>query len=398
MKYSPSLAITLASVAAWSALVLARGRFWTARADGHITNAGARTHESRAAEDARGAIVVEAIVPAREEAATIGTAISSLVAQRFFGTLHVTLVDDGSSDGTADLARTAVATYPTAARFAAIVARPLERGWSGKINALESGVAHARALRGAPDYWLFTDADIDHDPRNVADLVAKARRDDLDLVSLMVRLRCESAWESLLVPAFVFFFAKLYPFAWSNDRHHRTAAAAGGCVLLSHAALERIGGLASIGGRLIDDCALAREVKRSGGGIYLGLTERTRSIRRYDGLRPLWTMVKRTAFTQLGRSYPAVVGAVVGMTLLYIVPPLATVVGFVRRERTLTVAGAIGWGLMAFAYAPTTRLYERSPLAPFGLPVAALLYTIMTIDSALAHAMRRGGAWKGRTY
>ncbi len=403
MKYSPPLVITLASVAAWATLLVARGGFWTARRDEHLPVARDRERRSGTAHVAAPEphltdVVVEAVVPARDEAATIGRAISSLVAQRFAGTLHVTLVDDGSADGTADLARGAIATYPQATRFASIAGRPLEAGWSGKLNALESGVARVRATRGAPDYWLFTDADIDHVATGVAELVAKARRDDLDLVSLMVRLRCESAWEALLVPAFVFFFAKLYPFAWSNDPRRRTAAAAGGCILLSNAALERIGGLTSIADRLIDDCALASEVKKSGGRLYLGLTDRTRSIRPYDGLAPLWAMVRRTAFTQLGRSYPAVAGAALGMAFLYLVPPLAVAVGGLRRDRALAGAGLAGWALMALAYAPTTRAYERSPFAPFSLPLAALLYAAMTIDSARAHAARRGGAWKGRTY
>lgn len=387
MKYSSSLAITLASAGAWTFLLLARGRFWTARVDGHL---GAPVDLQP--------IAVEAVVPARDEAGTIATAITSLAGQRFPGRFHVTLVDDGSSDGTAELATAAIAHHRDGGRITTIAGRPLGRGWTGKLSALESGIAHARSTRGAPHYWLFTDADIAHDRANVAALVSKAERDSLGLVSLMVRLRCESAWEALLVPAFVFFFAKLYPFAWSNDPRRATAAAAGGCILISNAALEGIGGLASIANRLIDDCALASEVKRSGGGLYLGLTARTTSIRPYAGLRPLWQMVARTAFTQLGRSYLAVAGAVAAMTFLYVVPPLATFAGIARRERRLGLAGALAWSAMALAYLPTLCLYRRPPLAAFGLPIAALLYTAMTVDSALAHALRRGGAWKGRTY
>ncbi|GAC1540009.1 MAG: glycosyltransferase [Vulcanimicrobiaceae bacterium] len=387
MKYSPSFVITLASAVAWAFLLVGRGKFWYARVDEHL---GTLPDMS--------ALAIEAIVPARDEAATIGTAIASLAAQRFTGRLRVTLVDDGSDDGTAELALAAAAAVSGGAPFEALAARALAPGWTGKLNALESGIAHVRAARGAPDYWLFTDADIAHDPGNVAALVAKAERDRLDLVSLMVLLRCESGWEGLLVPAFVFFFAKLYPFAWSNDRRRTTAAAAGGCIVISNAALERIGGLASIAGRLIDDCALAREVKRTGGGSYLGLTARTASIRRYDGLAPLWKMVARTAFTQLGRSYLAVAGAVAGMAFLYLVPPLGTVAGIARRDRGCALAGAFAWCAMACAYGPTARLYRRAPAAAFSLPAAALLYTAMTLDSALAHALRRGGAWKGRTY
>ncbi|GAC1307443.1 MAG: glycosyltransferase [Vulcanimicrobiaceae bacterium] len=385
MKYSPPLAITLASLAAWAFLLVGRGRFWTVRPDAHR----GRIREQRE-------IVVEAIVPARDEAGTIGPAIASLVRQQFAGTFRVTLVDDASGDETARIARDAIAADQRGARFASVPGRPLERGWTGKLNALETGVAAVRALRRAPDYWLFTDADIAHDERNVATLVAKARRDGLALVSLMVRLRCESGWERLLVPAFVFFFAKLYPFAWSNDPTRASAAAAGGCILISNAALERIGGLASVAGHLIDDCALAAAVKASGGRLYMGLTATTQSIRPYEGLGPLWKMVRRSAFTQLGRSYPAVAGAVAGMAFLYLVPPAATLIGVARRRPALASCGALGWCAMALAYRPMTAFYGRGPLAAFELPLAATFYTAMTLDSALAHARGRGGAWKGR--
>jgi len=387
VKYSPFFVITLASVAAWGGLLLGRGRFWSARVDEHLGTA----FELRD-------VVVEAVVPARDEAQTIGPAIASLVAQRYAGTLYVTLVDDASDDGTVALARHAVGGYPNEARFASVVGRPLASGWTGKLNALETGIRYVRATRNAPDYWLFTDADIVHDDGNVAALVSKAERDGLALVSLMVRLRCTSPWETLLVPAFVFFFAKLYPFAWSNDPARVTAAAAGGCIVISNGALEGIGGLACIADRLIDDCALAGAVKRNGGALFLGLTTTTHSIRPYDGLGPLWAMVKRSAFTQLGHSYAAVGGALAGMALLYLVPPAATLAGVLRRDDSLAAAGAAAWFAMAFAYLPTVRLYRRSPLGAFGLPAAALLYAAMTLDSAIAHAARRGGAWKGRRY
>jgi len=341
---------------------------------------------------------VEAIVPARDEADTIGASISTLIAQRYPGDMHVTLVDDASTDGTGVVAQAAAFGSPAQDRLAVVRARPLAAPWTGKLNALDTGVGHVMAARGAPAYWLFTDADIAHDERNVAALVAKAQRDGLDLVSLMVRLRCESAWEELLIPAFVFFFAKLYPFAWSNEPSRATAAAAGGCILLSHAMLDRIGGLRSIAGALIDDCALAAVVKKSGGRTWLGLTDCTTSIRPYTGLESLWTMVKRTAFTQLGHSYARVALATTGLAFLYLVPPFATGFGLARGDDRLTAAGALGWGAMAFAYSPTLRLYRRPPLEALRLPVAAALYMAMTIDSAVAHARKRGGRWKGRVY
>ncbi len=389
MKYSPLLAITLASAASWGLLLAARGNFWNAPVDEHL-----RDERPLPGYAPR----VEAVVPARDEAETIGTAVASLVAQRYAGDLRVTLVDDGSTDGTAVVAQAATFGSFERDRLFVMRARALEAPWTGKLNALESGVRHVLGARGAPRYWLFTDADIAHEEHNVASLVAKAERDGLDLVSLMVRLRCESPWEALLVPAFVFFFQQLYPFAWSNAPGRGTAAAAGGCVLLSHAALERIGGLASIAGELIDDCSLAAAVKNSGGLTWIGLTERTTSIRPYTGLQPLWAMVKRTAFTQLQYSYPLVALAVVGLGVLYVVPSVATIVGIARGEDRLTAAGALAWGAMAFAYAPTMRLYKRPPHETLGLPAAAALYLAMTVDSALAHSRKRGGAWKGRTY
>ncbi|GAC1523944.1 MAG: glycosyltransferase [Vulcanimicrobiaceae bacterium] len=393
MKYSPLLAITLASAASWSVLLFARGNFWNAPVDAHTSEAdaasAARTPPPRTPR-------VEAVVPARDEAVTIGASIASLVAQRYAGELFVTLVDDASTDGTGVVAQAAAFGSPERDRLRVVRARALAAPWTGKLNALETGIRHALDARGAPTYWLFTDADIQHDERNVAALVAKAEGDGLDLVSLMVRLRCESAWEALLVPAFVFFFQKLYPFAWSNAPARATAAAAGGCILLSHAALECIGGLAAIAPQLIDDCSLAAAVKKRGGRTWLGLTDRTTSIRPYASLETLWRMVKRTAFTQLGYSYPLVALSVGGLTMLYLVPPVATALGVARGDDRLTFAGALAWGAMAFAYAPTMRLYRRPPHEALRLPAAAALYMAMTVDSAVAHARGRGGAWKGR--
>jgi len=386
--YSLFLSAVLASLAAWVVLLTARGGFWREPIDAHLDCEPVDV----------GSVRVEAIVPARDEAEVIAASLTSLAAQRFPGTLHVTLVDDHSRDGTAEIARAALAQRPGAERCEIVEAAPLEAGWTGKLGALESGVRAVLAVRPAPDYWLFADADIEHDPQNVRQLAAKARSGGLDLVSLMVRLRCRSGWERLLVPAFIFFFQKLYPFSWSNDPRRATAAAAGGCVLLSHAALVRIGGLASIRDRLIDDCALAEQVKKSGGRIWLGLTRRTRSIRPYETLDQLWNMVKRTAYTQLGFSPLLLALAVAGMALLYLVPVAAALAGALGGAPLLCAAGLAAWVLMAVAYWPTVRAYDLPPYAAFGLPLAALLYLAMTVDSALAHARKRGGGWKGRTY
>ncbi len=369
-------------------LAAARGRFWRAERDGHLADWPSTAPAAR----------VEVVVPARDEAETIGAAISSLVAQRYAGPFAVTLVADGSVDGTADAALARTHALAGRERLTIVPGRPLRAPWTGKLSALESGVAFARERRGEPAYWLFTDADIVHDPDNVAALVAKAQRDDLALVSLMVRLRCESGWERLLVPAFVFFFQKLYPFSWSNDPRRATAAAAGGCVLVRSDALAAIGGLRSIADRLIDDCALAAAIKRSGGATWLGLTAKTISIRPYRDLGTFWHMVKRTAFTQLNRSYTLTAASTLGMLLLYAAPPSCFVAGVVRRDAGTASVAAAAWALMTALYVPTLRSQDRPLVDALGLPAAAALYALMTVDSALAHARGSGGAWKGRTY
>ncbi len=264
--------------------------------------------------------------------------------------------------------------------------------------ALAEGVAAARAGGATPAYWWFTDADVEHDSDTLARLVATAAGDDRALVSQMVALHCTSPAERLLIPAFVFFFRMLYPFAWVNDDRRATAAAAGGCVLVSDAALRAIGGIERIKGELIDDCALATAVKRGGGGLSLGLATRSRSVREYRSLRAVWSMVARTAYTQLRYSPALLAGTVAGMLLLYYVPVAATVAGLRRRRVDLALPGLIGWCVMQAAYVPTLRLYRLSPLGAFALPLAGMLYTAMTLDSARLHAGGRGGAWKGRTF
>jgi hopene-associated glycosyltransferase HpnB len=383
-----ALGIAATSLGGWVILALGRGNFWRAEAEEDLAGDAVARRQGR----------VEAVVPARNEEKTIGRALRSLLDQTYAGPLAITVIDDGSSDATAAEARAAIAARPAGPRVDVVAGRPLLAPWTGKVNALDTGVASARESRGLPDYWLFTDADIAHHPDNVAELVAKMERDQLDLVSLMVRLRCESAWERLLVPAFIFFFRKLYPFAWSNDPARSTAAAAGGCILVRAAALERIGGLQSIADQLIDDCALAAAVKGSGGAIWLGLSDRTISLRHYETLAPLWKMVKRTAFVQLDRSKRVTLLAGLGMTVLYLAPPALALAGVARSDAWLASIAAAAWALMSILYVPTLRAYRRPVREALALPVAAALYTLMTFDSALAHVRGRGGAWKGRTY
>ncbi len=383
----PLLALAGLSLGAWIGLSLARGRFWSVEPPVRLT-----------ASDAGALPSVAAVVPARNEAETIGLAVRSLRQQNYAGPFSITVVDDASSDATAAVARVAAEGIGGASSLEVVACRPLTEPWTGKVNALDAGVHHVLSSRGRPDYWLFTDADIVHDPANLANLIDIARSGELDLASLMVLLHCESRWERLLMPAFVFFFRKLYPFAWSNDPTRRTAAAAGGCVLIRADALDRIGGLSAIAGEIIDDCALAGAVKSSGGSTWLGLTRSTRSIRRYTTLEPIWSMVKRTAFTQLQRSYAVTALAVAGMIVAYLLPPALTVAGVVRTDAKLLLVAGLAWAAMSLLYVPTLRLYDRPAHEALALPLAATLYVAMTVDSAIAGARGRGGAWKGRTY
>ncbi len=375
------------SAAVWIGLAVARGRFWDASADG--------LREPAPGEPAPD---VHAVVPARNEGDVVARTLSSLLAQEYPGRFAITLVDDRSDDGTGALARGVIALDGGRRSARVVEGGPRPAGWTGKVWALAEGVAAARASGPAPAYWWFSDADVEHDPDTLARLVATAQRDDRALVSQMVALHCESRAERLLIPAFVFFFRMLYPFAWVNDDRRATAAAAGGCVLLSDDALVRIGGTERIAGELIDDCALASAVKASGGGLWLGLATRSRSVRPYRSFGTIWAMVARTAYTQLRYSPPLLAGTVAGMLLLYYVPLAATFAGARRRRADLALPGVLAWGIMTLAYAPTLRRYGVPARNALALPVAALLYTAMTVDSARGHARGRGGAWKGRTF
>ncbi|MAO55242.1 MAG: glycosyl transferase family 2 [Rhodospirillaceae bacterium] len=385
---SAPLWAAVAALVIWAGLLFCRGRFWFA--DQHLSPPVADL-AGRPWPD------VAAVIPARDEASTIGCTVASLLNQDYPGRLDVFVVDDNSTDGTAEKARAAAEAAGAGERFHLVSGKPLANGWSGKLWAVSQGLAAARA--GAPDaaYVLLTDADIDHDPANLRRLAAKAEMEKRDLVSLMVLLNCETPWERLLIPAFVFFFQKLFPFPWVNDPTDSTAAAAGGCMLVRRKALEDAGGIEAIRGRLIDDCALAALLKARG-SIWLGLTRETVSLRRYDDLAEIWRMVARTAYEQLGHSILALLGTLVGMALLYLVPPVAAIWGAIAGEWDLAAAGAAGWGLMVLAYFPTLRLYGRPAWAGLALPLAGLLYTLMTADSARRHWLGRGGGWKGRTY
>lgn len=371
-----------AALAAWVYLVLFHGRFW--RADQRLSQEPAAPEQWPE---------VTAVIPARDEAPVIGGAVESLLRQDYPGDLRVIVVDDASSDGTTDAARAGAARAGAVERLSIVAAPPLPPGWSGKLWAVHNGVAAAGDRR----YVLLTDADIVHALDALRRLVAKAERGAHDLVSLMVRLHCASFAERLLIPAFVFFFQKLYPFPWVNDRAKRMAGAAGGCMLVRRAALDRAGGIAAVKDALIDDCALAALLKKNG-AIWLGLAERTVSVRRYPRVADVWRMVARTAYTQLRHSPLLVLGTVLGMALLYLVPPLAMVLCPFAGAWLAAAMGAAAFALMLFAYRPTWTLYRGDDPAILLLPLAALLYTAMTVDSMRRHLLGKGGAWKGRTY
>jgi hopene-associated glycosyltransferase HpnB len=370
------------SLAIWLYLLAFRGRFWA------VAEPAPAVSASPASGAASPKIVV--VIPARDEAEGIGAAVTSLLTQRYGGALEVVLVDDHSSDGTAELARAAAAAAGAADRLKIAVARDLPPGWTGKLWAVSEGLAAAEALR--PDFLLLTDADIAHGPDNVAELVARAQAEDRDLVSLMVKLRCRSLAERAFIPAFVFFFFMLYPPRWAADPVSRVAAAAGGCMLVRPAAFRRIGGIAAIRGALIDDCALADAIKRSGGRIRLDVTQSTLSLRDYAGWRDIWSMIARTAFTQLGYSSLLLIGTVLGLALTYLAPPLLVVFGTVWAR----VLGLAAWVAMSAAFLPSVRFYRLNPLWAAALPAIAAFYLAATIGSAVNYWRGRGGQWKGR--
>ncbi|ANJ06108.1 glycosyl transferase family 2 [Streptomyces parvulus] len=382
MWTSPVTVVPALSLAAWLWLLLARGFFW--RTD--------VTLPARREPAAWPSVCV--VVPARDEAAVLPASLPSLLAQDYPGWAEVFLVDDGSTDGTGELAGELARRH---GGLPLTVTSPGEppAGWTGKLWAVRHGVALARARE--PEFLLLTDADIAHAPDSLRALVAAAGDGGFDVVSQMARLRVASAWERLVVPAFVYFFAQLYPFRWIA-RRGRTAAAAGGCVLLRTETAERARIPEAIRHAVIDDVALARAVKGAGGRVWLGLAERVDSVRPYPRLGDLWRMVSRSAYAQLRHNPLVLAGTVAGLVLVYLVPPLAVVVGAARGETAAALLGGAAWLIMAGTYAPMLRHY-RQPLwlAPL-LPFTAFLYLLMTVDSAVQHYRGRGAAWKGRTY
>ena len=354
----------------WAYLLLGHGRFWQS---GPVLPLQRPVPEPS----------VAVVVPARDEAPVIAQTLGSLLAQQY-SRFSVILVDDASSDGTVAIARRA-----DDPRLTVLSGAPPPAGWSGKLWAVSQGIAQT----GGEEFALLTDADIVHDPGHLASLVAKAEAERLDLVSEMVRLHCASPAERMLVPAFVYFFQLLYPFAWVNDPLRPTAAAAGGTILVRRSALERIGGIAAIRGALIDDVALARAVKR-GGRIWLGHGGLARSLRAYPHATDIWTMIARTAFVQLRYSWALAGLTTMGMAITFVVPPVATLFG----QGAARWLGLLAWIAESGSYVPTLRRFGVSPLRAPLLPLIALFYMAATIGSAARHLSGRGLVWKHRAY
>jgi hopene-associated glycosyltransferase HpnB len=367
--------LSLVALTVWIYLLGLRGMFWRLRErdEGDAEFSGAAWPS------------VIAIVPARDEAATIAQSVGSLAAQDYPGDFSIRVVDDQSSDGTAERA----CSLETNGKLEVVSGLEPPAGWTGKLWALKQGVAHAPTR--APDYFWFTDADIAHAPDNLCRLVARAEGGQYVMVSLMAKLRCESFAERLLIPAYVFFFAMLFPFSRVNRADDPAAAAAGGCILLRREAFESAGGIDAIRGEIIDDCALARRMKRQG-PIWLGLTQRAVSLRPYPRVDDIRRMVARSAYAQLGYSPLLLLGTVAGMLVIYAAPPFIALLGTGLARG----AAALSWLSMAAAFQPMLRFYRRSPLWGLTLPLIGILYTAFTVDSAIQYWRGRGGMWKGR--
>ena len=378
------LGLTGLSLLIWIILVTSRDGFW--KTDQRLPDVGDffQTHPAPP-------IVV--VIPARNEAEMLPQSLRSLLKQNYPGKFSIVVVDDHSSDNTFQVARDL--SQDTDIEVVIVRGETLPEGWTGKLWALEQGLRVAATLK--PEYVLLTDADIFHGSTSLTTLVHQAVAQHCDLVSLMVRLRTESFWERALIPAFVFFFAKLYPFRAVNNPDRSIGAAAGGCSLIRWAALEKIGGLASIRGALIDDCTLGQALKRNG-NIWLGLTTDTLSLRPYDSLASIWAMVSRSAYAQLNYSPLLLVGTVFGMAVVYGMPIVGLEFGWMQRDVWVFAMALLSYGLMTWAYLPIVRFYQQPSWMSLGLPGVAVLYLLMTLDSARQSMQGKGGAWKGRVY
>ncbi len=377
-----SLFLAGLTLAIWITLLFFRGGFWRARerddADRPVLPTGSVWPS------------VVAVIPARNEAAMLPHSLASLLAQDYPGRFSVALVNDESSDGTAAMARRVAAS--AGREVTVFEGKPLPTGWTGKIWAMAQGIERANATEPPPDYLLLTDADIAYAPDALRQLVARAETKGLVLTSLMAKLHCATWPERALIPAFVFFFQMLYPFAWVNLGEAKSAAAAGGSMLVERRALAKAGGMAAIRGALIDDCALAALMKVQG-PIWLGLTDRVRSVRVYPNIGDVRRMVARSAYAQLRYSPLLLAATVAGMAVTFLAAPLVVIFGAFPAN---AVAG-LAWALMTLAFLPILRFYRLSPLWALALPLISAGYLAFTLDSAYQHWRGKGGMWKGRS-
>lgn len=376
-----TIVIAALSLLIWLYLFFFNGHFWQiwiADADGRTVPPLERWPS------------VTAIVPARNEAASIEETVKSLTQQDYPGNFSIVVVDDHSDDGTGDLARKAAADFGARGQVEVLEAPQLPAGWTGKLWALQAGVDAATV--NPPEFFWFTDADVVHGPETLAQLVSRAEHEAYDLTSLMVLLQAETLAEKLVIPPFLYFFLMLYPPRWVADPEARTAGAAGGCMLLRSSALARIGGLATIRSEVIDDCSLAREVKKGGARIWMGLTRKSMSLRRYVSFGELLDMIARTAFTQLNYSTLRLLGTLLGLLLTFVAPVALAL----STKPKVWLPALLAWCLMSASFLPTIVFYRLSPIwSPF-LPVAASFYSYATLVSAARYWLGRGGQWKGR--
>jgi len=378
-----ALLVAAFSCLVWVYLLAARGGFWRVASGDEARLPAAPEHGQWPR--------VVAVIPARNEAALIGESLGSLLRQDYRGSFTVVVVDDHSRDGTAAAVHHAAANGGASDRVKVLAAPSLPEGWTGKLWALHHGVSHSQASAQPPDFLLLTDADIRYACDTLTMLVARARQDHLVLTSLMARLRCRSFAEHALIPAFIFFFRMLYPFAWVNRADRAMAAAAGGCMLVDARSLQAAGGIGAIRGELIDDCALARLLKGHG-SVWLGLTRRVSSIRGYRSVDQIRRMVVRSAYAQLRFSPWRVAVAAVAMIVTFLMPPVLTLFG----GGAARLIGALAWVQMALAFQPILRFYGVAPWWGIALPAIAGTYLAFTFDSVYQHMRGRGGEWKGR--
>jgi len=383
----PANIVGILALGIWLHLLFGRGWFWRVlRVDA----------DRMAYEPLQGWPSVVAIVPARNEAETIGKVVTGLVQQNYSGAFSIVVVDDHSEDGTEDIASQIAGETPAERRVRIVRASDLPRGWTGKLWALNEGVTSPSAtdaVEELPTYYWFTDADVSHGPDTLQRLVARAEKDRLDLASLMVLLQAKTFPERALIPAFLYFFLMLYPPRWIEDDDLATAGAAGGCILLKREALARIGGFAAIRGDVIDDCALAKAIKISGGKVWMGLTRKSESLRAYKTFGEIRDLIARTAFTQLRYSALILAGTLAGMFLTYVAPVLL----LFSHDSTARTLGLTAWILMSGSFLRTVRFYRLSPLWAPLLPLTALFYIYATWLSAVRYWVGKGGSWKGRS-